>query len=263
MRRLLPVSIDPAVLEIELVLRNILRATIVTTAMLQYRFAATLIGIILGAGAYAPMMIKVGIIHAEDLIANGDASLGQLLGRPVRSVTRVGFHIVSRCPRELTRTCPLRNQFLYIYIYMYVYRSARARARVRVYVFGEIGKSYPIRGVVSLSIHDVSLDRFRTISINGDLNRMQTNRTTVGCIGCHRLSSAERSTRRWQAFSLFLDRIDSGYASFSMFRRTEAKMSSLAVGIQLTFTFLVGTQGYSWYTKSWIRQEQRESMYPT
>lgn len=76
MRRLLPVSIDPAVLEIELVLRNILRATIVTTSMLQYRFAATLIGIILGAGAYAPMMIKVGIIHAEDLIANGDASLG-------------------------------------------------------------------------------------------------------------------------------------------------------------------------------------------
>lgn len=71
-----------------------------------------------------------------------------------------------------------------IYIYMYI--------GVRVYVLGEIGKSYPIRGVVvSLSIHDVSLDRFRTISINGDLNRMQTNRATVGCIGCHRLSSAE------------------------------------------------------------------------
>lgn len=117
-----------------------------------------------------------------------------------------------------------------IYIYMYMYIG------VRVYVFGEIGKSYPIRGVVSLSIHDVSLDRFRTISINGDLNRMQTNRA-VSSVVIGRMIDSQLAS--------FLDRIDTGYASFSMFRRTEAKRSSLAVGIQLTVTFLVGTQGYS------------------
>lgn len=108
---------------------------------------------------------------------------------------------------------------------------------VRVYVFGEIGKSYPIRGVVSLSIHDVSLDRFRTISINGDLNRMQTNRAVLSSVVIGRMIDSQLAS--------FLDRIDTGYASFSMFRRTEAKRSSLAVGIQLTVPFLVGTQGYS------------------
>ena len=75
-RGLLP-PVDPAVLEIELVLRYILRAAIVAAApVLQYRFPTAMIGIVLGAGAYAPMMIKVGIIHAEDLIANGNAPLG-------------------------------------------------------------------------------------------------------------------------------------------------------------------------------------------
>lgn len=61
-------------LEIELVLRYVFVAAVIAAAVRQYRFSSALIGVVLGAGADAPMMIKRRIIHAEDLLANGDTS---------------------------------------------------------------------------------------------------------------------------------------------------------------------------------------------
>lgn len=92
-RGLLPAPVDPPVLEIELVLRYILRAAVVAPSVLQYRFATSLIRVMLRARAYAPMMIERRIIHAEYLIANGDAPLGQFLARPVRPSAHVRVHI--------------------------------------------------------------------------------------------------------------------------------------------------------------------------
>lgn len=95
---------------------------------------------------------------------------------------------------------------------------------------------------MSLSIHDVST---RSISNNLDQRRFKSYADESNDSRLYRLSSAVIGRTIDSQLASFLDRMDTGYASFSMFRRTEAKRSSLAVGIQLTFTFLVGTQGYS------------------
>lgn len=92
-RGLLPAPVDPPVLEIELVLRYILRAAVAAPSVLQYRFATSLIRVVLRARAYAPMMIERRIIHAEYLIANGHAPLCQFLARPVRPSAHLRIHI--------------------------------------------------------------------------------------------------------------------------------------------------------------------------
>lgn len=92
-RGLLPAPIDPPVLQIELVLRYILRAAVVAPSVLQYRFATSLIRVMLRARAYSPIMLERWIIHAEYLIANRDAPLRQFLARPVRPSAHVHIHI--------------------------------------------------------------------------------------------------------------------------------------------------------------------------
>jgi len=74
-RRFLSITVDPAVLQIELVLRNVLYAAAVAAAVMQDRLPSTLIGIVLRTCTDAPVMLEGGIIESYDLIVDRYSSL--------------------------------------------------------------------------------------------------------------------------------------------------------------------------------------------
>jgi len=87
-RRFLSVTVDPAVLQVELVLRNVLHAAVV-----QDGLPPALIGIVFRARADAPVMLEGGIIDPHDhLIADRHSSLGQFLTGFARSAAHLDLH---------------------------------------------------------------------------------------------------------------------------------------------------------------------------
>lgn len=86
-RRFLSVTVDPAVLQIELVLRNVLHA-----AVMQNGLPPALVGIVLRTRADAPVMLEGGIIDPHDLIADRHSSLGQFLAGFARSAAHLDLH---------------------------------------------------------------------------------------------------------------------------------------------------------------------------
>jgi len=84
-RRFLSITVDPTVLQIELVLRNVLYATAVAAAVMQDRLPSALIGIVLRTRTDAPVMLEGGIIESYDLIVDrySNSSLSLLVLLPI------------------------------------------------------------------------------------------------------------------------------------------------------------------------------------
>lgn len=103
-RRFLSVTVDPAILQIELVLRNVLHAVAVAAAVVQDRLPPALIGIVLRARANAPVMLEDGIIVSHDLIADRHSSLRQFLAGLIRPAAHLDLHFPRLSISESSRT---------------------------------------------------------------------------------------------------------------------------------------------------------------